>query len=156
MTSSAISNAVEVQVSITICRPRQLVWNVLADVGRQPEWMRDALSIEILTDGPMGVGTRMEVPTQIGFLRTTDTMEVTEFDPPARWTVVHRGLVRGEGTFTLREHDQAPSDATEVEWRERLAAPFGPVGRGAMTLFRPLLRRQFQQDLDRLRDLCEA
>lgn len=151
--NSPIENAVEVRTSVTVLRPREDVWNVLADVQRQPEWMRDAISIEMLTDGPMRVGSRMKVPTKIGVFRTTDIMEVTAFDPPERWTVVHRGVVTGEGTFTLRAAGEA---ATEVEWRERLAAPLGALGRFGMTLFRPVLRRQFQDDLDRFKAICEG
>jgi uncharacterized membrane protein len=149
-----MTNAVEVRTGITIARPRPVVWSVLTDVQRQPEWMRDALSIEMLTEGPLDVGSRMRVPTKIGMLRTTDVMEVTEFDPPQRWTVVHRGWVVGEGTFTLQVGDGGR--ATDVEWCERLAAPLGALGRWGMTLFRPILRRQFQADLNRLRTLCES
>lgn len=148
-----IRNAVEVRTTVDVARPREHVWSVLADVERQPEWMRDALSIEMLTEGPMRVGSRMRVPTQIGPFRTTDIMEVTAYQPPERWTVVHRGVVTGEGTFTLRALDE---DRTQVEWIERLAAPLGPLGRLGMTLFRPVLRRQFQSDLDRFRTLCES
>ena len=43
--SSGITNAVEVRVGVTVARPRTAVWAVLADVQRQPEWMRDALPI---------------------------------------------------------------------------------------------------------------
>ncbi len=147
-------NAVEVRTSAIIACPRARVWKVLTDVQRQPEWMRDALSVEILTAGPLRVGSRMRVPTRIGFLRTTDLMEVTAFEPPERWRVVHQGLVTGEGTFTLHEIDGDRS--TRVEWDERLAAPLGAIGRFGMTLFRPILRRQFEADLDRLRRLCES
>lgn len=151
--SSSIQNAVEVVTRVVVARPRAQVWAVLADVQRQPEWMRDALSIEMLTEGPMDVGSRMKVPTQIGPFRTTDIMEVTAYDPPRRWTVVHRGAVTGEGTFTLME--TRGGSETEVEWRERLAAPLGPLGRFGMTMVRPLLRRTFQDDLDRFQALCE-
>lgn len=152
--TSVIPNAVEVVTQVSIARPRSSVWEVLADVQRQPEWMRDALSIEMLTDGPMRVGSRMKVPTQIGPFRTTDIMEVTAYDPPRVWTVVHRGMVTGEGTFTLTEANDGGT--TRVEWRERLAAPLGALGRFGMTAMRPLLRRTFQDDLDRFRALCEA
>ena len=115
--------------------------------------MHDALSIELLQDGPIGVGSKMRVPTQILFFRTVDIMEVTEFDPPKRWTVLHRGLVTGEGTFLL---ENSPSPGTTiVEWHERLAAPLGRLGRLGMTVMRPVLRRQFQANLERFRELCE-
>jgi hypothetical protein len=62
--------------------------------------------------------------------------------------------VTGEGTFTLSEDESG--DSTHVEWRERLAAPMGPLGRWGMRLLRPLLQRQFQRDLERLKALCES
>ena len=149
-----ITNAVPVHTSIQIAQSREAVWAILADVQRQPEWMHDALSIEVLTEGPIGVGSRMKVPTQILFFRTTDIMEVTAFAPPEKWTVVHRGLVTGEGTFTLTESEDKKS--TRVDWHERLAAPWGPLGRLGMTLMRPALRAQFQGNLERFRVLCES
>jgi uncharacterized membrane protein len=152
----AIDNAVSVLTAVRIRAPRELVWQVLADVERQPEWMRDALSVEILTPGPVGVGTRLRVPTQILFLRTTDLLEVTAFEPPQRWRVLHRGLVTGEGEFVLRETDDERGAATELEWHERLAAPLGALGRIGMSAMKPLLRRVFAADLERLRAICEA
>lgn len=56
--SDTIANAVEVISEVRIAAPRDEVWAILADVQRQPEWMKDALSIEVLTDPPLGVGTK--------------------------------------------------------------------------------------------------
>ena len=152
--SDTIANAVEVVSEVRVAAPRDEVWAILADVQRQPEWMKDALSIEVLTDPPLGVGTKMRVPTRIGPFRTTDLMEVTAFEPPHLWTVVHRGLVTGEGTFELEEIDGG--SATRVSWRERLAAPLAPLGKLGMTIMKPVLRGIFQADLERLRVLCEG
>ena len=149
-----LSNAVEVQTSVTVQRDQESVWSILADVEKQPEWMHDALSIEVLDEGPIGVGTRMRVPTQILFFRTVDFMEVTEFEPHHRWTVIHRGAVTGQGTFLLQP--AADGHSTLVEWHEKLAAPLGPLGRLGMTVMKPILRRQFQSNLERFRALCEG
>ena len=149
-----IPNAVEVHTQIVVPTDRETTWDILVDLERQPEWMKDALSIEKLTEGPVGVGTVMRVPTQILFLRTTDRMEVTEFDPLEKWSVRHTGLVTGEGTFTLAD---APSGTgTLVHWHERLAAPLGRLGRLGMTVFRPALRHQFRSDLVRFKKLCQT
>jgi uncharacterized membrane protein len=152
--ASTIRNAVEIHTEISVPTDRAQTWELLIDLQRQPEWMKDALSIEQLTDGPVGVGTVMRVPTQILFLRTTDRMEVTAFDPLEKWSVKHIGLVTGEGTFSLRE-DEAGT-GTIVHWHERLSAPLGILGRIGMTLFRPALRYQFHSDLVRFRALCNA
>ncbi len=152
--ASSIRNAVEIHTEISVPTDREQTWELLIDLQKQPEWMKDALSIEQLTEGPVGVGTVMRVPTQIFFLRTTDRMEVTAFDPLEKWSVKHIGLVTGEGTFSLRDDDAGPG--TIVHWHERLSAPLGILGRIGMTLFRPALRYQFHSDLVRFRDLCHA
>ena len=152
-TAKPIRNAVAIHTEIEVPTDRQATWDILVDLQLQPEWMKDALSIEKLTDGPVGVGTIMRVPTQILFLRTTDHMEVTEFEPLQKWSVKHVGLVTGEGTFTL--HDRAGTPGTVVHWDERLSAPLGALGRLGMTLFRPALRHQFHSDLVRFKKLCE-
>ncbi len=151
---STIRNAVEIHTEISVPTDRAQTWELLIDLQKQPEWMKDALSIEQLTDGPVGVGTVMRVPTQILFLRTTDRMEVTAFDPLEKWSVKHIGLVTGEGTFSLR--DDEAGRGTIVHWHERLSAPLGILGRIGMTLFRPALRYQFHSDLVRFRALCTA
>lgn len=146
-----IENGVPIDTSIQVQASIEDVWALLADLPRQPEWMRDALEVRVEGDGEIGVGTTMQVPTQILFLRTTDRMEITRFDPPRVWTVRHTGLVTGEGEFRLHERD----GGTLVEWHETLAAPLGWLGRLGMTLFRPVLRWQFASDLERFRQICE-
>ncbi len=152
--AAQIHNAVEIHTEITVPSDRQKTWDLLVDLELQPVWMKDALSIEKLTEGPVGVGTVMRVPTQILFLRTTDRMEVTEFELLSRWAVKHVGLVTGEGAFSL--HDAPEGSGTIVHWHERLSAPLGIIGRFGMTLLRPVLRHQFHSDLVRFKKLCEA
>jgi uncharacterized membrane protein len=153
-TPGLIRNAVEIHTEIEVPTDRQRTWDLLVDLELQPKWMKDALSIEKLTEGPVGVGTVMRVPTQILFLRTTDHMEVTAFEPLEKWSVKHVGLVTGEGTFTLQ--NSSTGAGTLVHWHERLSAPLGLLGRMGMTLFRPALRHQFHSDLVRFQRLCVA
>lgn len=148
-----LRNIVEVVSEIEIGRSLQGTWDLLVDIDRQPEWMRDALSVEKLTEGPVDVGTKMRVPTQILFFRTTDMMEVTTFDPPRRWAVRHVGLVTGEGEFSLEP--AGGGEATRVTWREHLEVPLGIFGRVGLKVLRPVLRRQFSHDLRRFKQICE-
>lgn len=134
--------------------PREFVWSVLSDVDRQPEWMRDALDVQLVSPGPLGVGSRLRVPARILLFRATEEMEVTAFDPPKRFAVRHSGTFTGEGEFLLIENEDEIS--TEVLWTEAIAPPLGSVGRLGMWMMEPVVRSQFDKDLRRLRRLCES
>jgi len=88
-----------VEVSVVIEAPLGKVWAAVADLESHVEWMADAESITFLTDRRTGLGTRMEVASRVGPLRTTDVMQVTEWVDRRRIGVRHTGLVTGEGSL---------------------------------------------------------
>jgi len=138
-----------VVTSIEIPAPRAAVWDELARLDRHVEWMADAHSIEFLGEARSGTGTRIEVETRFGPLRTTDVMEVTDWSPPERMAVIHQGLFTGRGEFTL---DEAGPDATRVTWREDIRFPWwlgGPLG---AWFARPVFGWVWRRNLRRLRD----
>ena len=110
-----------VEVSVVIKAPLEAVWAAAADLQSHIEWMADAESITFLTARHRGAGTRMEVATRVGPFRTTDIMEVTEWEDRRRIGVRHTGLVTGAGAFEIEELDPA---TTRFTWRERLAFPW--------------------------------
>lgn len=127
------------------------VWGELADLGSHAQWMRDAGSIEFMTDQTSGVGTVMLVPTRVGPLRTTDVMEVVAWEEGRLIAVEHRGRVSGVGRFEVRP----AGDGTDLEWEETLRFPWwlaGPVG---AWLARPVMKRIWQGNLERLRERVE-
>lgn len=122
------------------------VWAELADLGSHPEWMGDAGSVEFLTGQTAGVGTRLRVPTRVGPLRTTDLMTVVEWEEGSRIGVEHVGAVSGRGGFVIR-----PSGpGTELTWSETLSFPWWLGGPFGAWLSRPVLRRVWRENLDRL------
>jgi carbon monoxide dehydrogenase subunit G len=137
-----------VLTSIEIPAARAVVWDELADLSSHVEWMADAHSIEFLGPDRSGVGTRMEVETRFGPLRTRDLMEVTVWAPPERMAVVHRGLFTGTGEFTL---DEAGPDATRVTWREDIRFPWWFGGRIGAWFAAPVFRWVWRRNLRRLR-----
>lgn len=141
-----------VTVSVSIAAPVERVWEAVSDLASHVDWMADAESIAFRTDQRSGVGTVMEVVTTVGPLRTTDVMEVTEWDEQASIGVTHVGVVSGNGRFSL-----APiPDGTLFTWSEHLRFPWffaGPVG---AWIAQPIFRAIWRRNLDRLKTLIEG
>jgi hypothetical protein len=141
-----------IRVDVRFEAPPELVWVVLADLASHPQWMRDAGSIEFLTGRTSGVGTLMLVPTRVGPFRTTDVMEVVGWEEGRLIVVEHRGAVAGVGRFEL----VSSATGSELHWSETLVFPWwlaGPVG---AWLARPVLKRIWRENLERLRDRVEV
>ena len=67
--------------------PLESVFELISDFRRAAENVRGIEKLELLTDGPIGVGTRFR-ETRIMFGKeATEEMEVTAFDPPRGYTV---------------------------------------------------------------------
>ncbi len=94
--------------SIEIDAPPQLVWDVFSDVERWPEWTASVTSLVGL-DGPaLAVGKRFAIK-QPGLQKLV--WKVTEIDPGASWTWVHRS----PGVLVSARHDLTqPGDRTLV------------------------------------------
>jgi uncharacterized membrane protein len=137
---------------VVVDAPIETTWAVLADLGLQPEWMRDIRSLRVATPGPIGVGTRAEATVRIFGISVTDPVEVTEFEPPVRYAIRHEGLFRGVGLITLEAG--ADGSTTVVRWEETLVPPLLPA-LGALVQA-PILRAIFQEDLERFGRLVET
>ena len=135
--------------------PRELVWRVLTDWERQPEWMLDAKSVEVLTPQREGVGVTIRCPTNLLGVTVEDVMRVTAWRDQEELEVTHLGkVITGSGAFLLFD---APGDGTRIEWWEEVDPPLGALGEwGATTLVLPILRRIFGRSLSRLARLAEA
>ena len=87
---------------ITIARPVEEVFDVVADERNEPQYNPDLLSSEMLTAGPIGVGTRFRA-VHAGRPRPFElAIELTEFDRPRRigsTTASPAGTIRGAVTF---------------------------------------------------------
>ena len=126
------------------------VWATLLQWERQPEWMVDAASVQVLGDRRAGRGVRVAVRTKVfGVAALTDVLEVTEWDPPRRLIMVRRGFVRGRGEWRL---EPAGERRTRFTWEEQLRLPTPILGELALALYRPLIRRLMQRSLSNLAD----
>ena len=94
----------EFSISPDINASPERVWNVLADVQRWPEWTASISKIELLDEGPLGVGSRVRVFQPK--LRPA-VMTITEWEPG-------RGFVwvtRNPGLVAVGEHWINPSSS---------------------------------------------
>jgi uncharacterized membrane protein len=132
--------------------PIEAAWSVLADIPRQPEWMREMKKVAITTPGPVGVGTRGEATVRILGIGVSDPVEITEFERPTRFAIRHEGLFTGGGVITLDAG--ADGTTTIVRWTETLVPPLLPEI-GALVQA-PVLQAIFQDDLHRFKRLVET
>ena len=136
-----------IEISKTINAAVEAVWAELERVEKHSEWMTDAIDVRFDDEQRRGVGTRITVATKVGPFRTADRMEFVRWDPLAAMGVRHRGLIGGEGVFTLTANDDA---TTTVTWREDLEFPWY-LGRSlGAWLARPVLRHIWRGNLENL------
>jgi carbon monoxide dehydrogenase subunit G len=142
----AADMSVTVSIEKVIDAPLQRVWDDVADLASHVEWMADAESITFLTDQRSGAGTTMEVLTRVGPLKTTDIMEFTEWEPPHRMAIRHKGLITGIGSFNL----ESDGDATRFIWAEDLSFPWYLCGTITATIAAPVLKLIWRRNLKAL------
>lgn len=136
-----------IEVSIDIPAPPQEVWDYAADLARNVEWMADAKSITFTSAQTEGTGTTFDCLTKVGPLKTTDRIEVVEWDPPRALGIQHRGTVRGVGRFTLEPIE----DGTRFTWTEELAMPWYFGARVGQQPAAMVLERVWRRNLRMLR-----
>ena len=66
--------------------PLETAWEVVADIENAADRIQAIVKMEVLTDGPVGKGTRFR-ETRIMFKKqATEEMEITAWDPPNSYT----------------------------------------------------------------------
>ena len=105
----------ELQNSVTINRPQEVVFDYCVDLSNELEWNPDVQSMEKLTDGPVRLGTKYRAK----WTRSRHIIcECTRFDRPNSWTYVNGGPVEvtlkitltpdGSGTRLVSSFDARP------------------------------------------------
>ena len=116
-----------------VARAPEIVFDYLTNPANLAEWQTSKTSVEQLTDGPPGLGTRVRERTKPpGGREFEQIVEFTEFDRPRR---VHAHIVEGpyriDGTWSFA----SAGDGTQVHFVAE-----GDL-RGPMRLAQPLIKR---------------
>jgi uncharacterized membrane protein len=137
--------------STMINRPVDLVFAEVSNFENYPKWSSGAHEVEKTSAGPIAVGTTWRGNGRFLGQRIDIEMEVSEFDPNRKYAWQSKSgpfPVRGTTTFEAIEGGTKVNTTIEAE-----------VG-GFFKLAEPLVvnmgKRQFQADLENLKDLMEA
>ena len=141
---------VRAQLNTTIKRPVDEVFAVMSDLSMNPKWISAVSETTKTSEGPIGVGTTWHsVGKFLGRRVESDTV-YTEFEPNRKFTFEATTPFPMTVAFTF----ESVAGGTGVE--QVVDAEPGGFFKLAGPLLVAAAKRQFQNDLDTLRDLMEA
>jgi uncharacterized membrane protein len=92
----------KIERSIVIDRPIGEVFEFTHDLTKSPLWQSTLVELEVLTDGPMRVGTRWREVRRFLGKRIETVIELTEFEPNTHSAIkMVSGPIPLNGTFAL-------------------------------------------------------
>lgn len=138
----------EQRTSIDVDAAPDRVWHVLVDVGRWPDWTDSVSNVRVLDDGPLAVGSRVEVSQP---RIPTGIYTVTTLDPGRAFTWEQRQ----PGSRVTAHHACSPlqGGGTRVELTVAMSGAIGAVvGR----LYRRLTTRYLAMEAAGLKARAEG
>jgi uncharacterized membrane protein len=133
---------VTVEDSVEISKPQELVYALVRDLERAPEWQESLESVDVLA------GTEVR---RIGGMRQEANFFVLEDDPPRRLAIASEGgPADARATFDLEPHGDGTIVRFTLEVQLHGAARVaGPIARNAA-------QREVRTSLERLKEVAEA
>jgi uncharacterized membrane protein len=132
---------------------RHLVWKVVGDPDRYPEFMANLERWETANDLPAGVGARYTVHWKIGSVPVGGLIELVEFDESRDLAWVGITGITMRGRIRLRE---AAEGETKVTFRLSYQAPGGILGYVADRIAARQVGRIVNDSLKNLKKLVES
>ena len=121
----------KLETEIFIDAPPAVVFAAAIDIPRWPERVQAITKVEMLSEGPIGIGTRFRETRMMFGREASEEMEITAFAPPNRFATQAQNC----GTRYLSEHLFEPVDGgtkvvfafsgEPVTLMARLTAPLG-------------------------------
>ena len=135
--------------------PIDAVFDIYSDIPHAGEMIDGIEEIEMLTDGPVGVGTRWRETRMMFKRKATEEMRVTAFERGKSYTVACNSCgCEYESTWRF----DAEGDATRVEFEMSyrpltfFAKVMSPLGR----LMMPMMKKCFEKDFQALKAAAES
>jgi hypothetical protein len=137
----------KIEVEAGIAAPPDVVYATVTDIARWPDFARATQHLEVLTPGPLAIGTRFR-ETRTMFGRTaTEEMTVAALDPPRRFDLT----AENHGTRYLARHDIEPTPSgsrLRLVFEGEAVTFAGKLGMLIGVLFKGAVKKQLQADLD--------
>ncbi len=146
-----------VTVSTTINAPQSRVFEVFTDLRAAAGRLSGLKSLEVLTDGPIGLGTRFRETRVFMGKDATETMEITSFSPPNAYEVTansHGCAYHSILTFTPNSPTSTTAAMTFSATPNTLPAKLMSALMGWMV--KGACRKAMQQDFDDLKRAIES
>lgn len=144
-----------IEVSRHIAAPIEKVFSVASDFAGAPQVVRAIDKVEMLTPGPVGVGTRFRETRTVFGKQASEEMEVTAFEPPRRYAVGCTGHGCRYHSEFLFEPKQG---GTEVKMSFE-ATPLTFFAKVMSVLMKPMIKsmaKMCEQDLDDIKTAIEG
>ena len=145
----------QISTHVHIQAPADDIFRRILAVETWPDYIRDIKKIEVLTPGPVGLGTRFRETRLMFGQDATEDMEIAEIDPPKYILLT----AESHGTRYRAEHILTPdSGGTRVE----LIFGGQPVSLGAKLmswlswLLSNSIKTALAKDLQDLKAACEG
>jgi uncharacterized membrane protein len=90
-----------VQLTIDIAAPVEEIWSVLTDPSSFPDWITGIQTVELLSEGEYGVGTRYRVVAGRTDRTVEWTVEITALEPEKMIEFDYTGDVEGRGGWNI-------------------------------------------------------
>jgi uncharacterized protein YndB with AHSA1/START domain len=136
-----------IENTVLIERTPEDVFDYLVDLRNELEWNPGVESMRLLTEGPVGIGTRYLAKwKQSGHIE----VECIEFAPPLRWAYHNGGPVSITLTVNLERHGAGTRMATTFD-----AQPHGWM-RLVFPVFVQIMKRQEKANMINLKKTLEA
>lgn len=144
----------QITVSKYINAPPERVFEVFADLPNAAGRVSAITRIEMLTDGPVGVGTRWRETRLMFKKEATETIEITAFDPPRSYTTLANSCgCRYECSFHFEPQGEGTNVVSRFAWTAQslLAKLMSPLGK----LMASACIKAFDKDLSEFKAHCE-
>ena len=140
---------------ITIERPIEIVWKFMTDFENYPRWHKGMVEAKKTSEGPMGVGTTVEVVAEL-LGRHKMKLMITDYEPNRRiaWRVDVRRVTGAAGYVAGCRFESLQGGTRVFKFIDgEFAGPFKLI---ELILSRPLKRLEIETELGNAKRLLET
>ena len=145
-----------IAVSTHVSAPLERVFEVYTELDKAADRIPGIQSLEVLSEGPFGSGTRWRETRVVFKKESTEEMWVTAFDPPKGYSVE----AESHGMHYVTDFSFEPDgNGTKVSWT--FSGTAQTLGTKIMSpifnvLMKGSMKKLMLRDMEALRDVCEA
>ncbi len=133
----------------------ETVFALGTDLANAPGRVKGIVKLELLTPGPVGVGTRFRETRVMFGKEATEEMTISAFDPPRSYETKARSC-GAEYHSILRFVPDGGGTRVDVEFRMRAVSFFAKLLTPLAFLMKGMLRKCLDQDMEDIKKAAEG